>query len=794
MKKLRMMLTLLMVGLCSWQSAWAQEVAVTVSLAESGELGIEILRKHNPITEITSLTVQSGTLNDADWATLRSLTSLTTLDLRGVSNESMPNNQFNKSNNGCDADNLVTVWLPSNLKTIGDYAFSGQSSLVNVYIPNTLESLGKYAFNLCSALTSIGLDALPSSVTSIPEYCFYRCNNLGPFDIPEGVLSIEQNAFFECTLFKSTLPSTLKSLESQCFIRAGMENIDVVLPENINIKNATNVFASTQIKSIKFPTTFHDAPNNFINNCNNLKDVTLLTPTVLTNRAYNTDFLNGCTDPNLKVHVPAFLLEAYQLDSYFKDFTIIGDATIAADEFWTINADLKLSYNRMPASSNIILNQNNSLQVKGSEAQVFGDVITYGHSSINSTSQKYGNKDWSMIINTCDYVSITGTYKHKIETYGGKWYFFSLPFDFRVGDIVTDNDVKYAIRYYDGASRAASGTGSSWKDYGENDVVTAGTGFIIQTSSTTWVTFTAQANDSRNNVVSNSAFVKALADNDAATAADKGWNLVGNPWQSYYNIHKMNYTAPISVWTGSTYEAYSIADDDYAIRPNEAFFVQSPGSSTSITFPIDGRQLTDEIQSQIGARAYTDARKIVDLQIAYGELTDKTRLVVNPEASMDYEISCDASKMMSMDAKVPQIYSLGPDKTKYAINERPEDNKELQLGISFKQDGEYTLKAIRNSIGEVLLKDNETGITTDLSQNDYVFSAEIGIAEGRFRVTFGGKGNDGTTGINKINTNDDAIEEIFTLEGVRAGNSRDNLKKGVYIVRKGQQTQKIIIK
>ena len=191
MKKFRMMLTLLMVGLCSWQSAWAQGVEVTVeSIAEAGELGIEILKKHDPITEITSLTVQSGTLNDADWTTLRSLTSLTTLDLRGVSNESMPNNQFNKNNSGCDADNLVTVWLPLNLKTIGESAFSGQSSLVNVYIPSTLESLGQYAFNNCSALTSIGLDALPSSVTSIPEYCFYRCNNLGPFDIPEGVLSI----------------------------------------------------------------------------------------------------------------------------------------------------------------------------------------------------------------------------------------------------------------------------------------------------------------------------------------------------------------------------------------------------------------------------------------------------------------------------------------------------------------------------------------------------------------------------------------------------------------------------
>ena len=803
MKKLRMKLTLLMVGLCSWQSAWAQGVEVTVeSIAEAGELGIEILKKHDPINEVTSLTVQSGTLNDADWATIRSIPALTTLDLRGVSNESMPNHQFNKNNSGCDADNLVTVWLPSNLKTIGEYAFSRQSSLVNVYIPSTLESLGQYAFNNCSALTSIGLDALPSAITVIPRNCFDNCQALGSFTIPEGVTSIEQSAFQDCKQFSSTIPSTVISFGQAAFRNAAMNNIDVIINEGATISSnySNGTFSGTGIRSISLPSTFYNNPGGVISSCKNLTDIYLKSPTVLSNPGTGSswgDFLADVNLTNLTIHVPTHLLEAYKLDSYFKDYSnlIVGGATVGVGEAWTINAPLTLSYSRMPASSNIILNQNNSLQVKGSEAQVFDNVTTYGHTSYSQSWDKYSKKDWSMIINTCDNVSITGTYKHKIETYGGKWYFFSLPFDFRVGDIVTDNNVKYAIRYYDGAARAASGTGSSWKDYGENDVVTAGTGFIIQTSSTTWVTFTAQANDSRNNVVSNSAFVKALADNDAATAADKGWNLVGNPWQSYYNIHKVNYSAPISVWTGSTYEAYSIADDDYAIRPNEAFFVQSPGSSTSITFPIDGRQLTDEIQSQIGARAYTNSRKIFDLQIAYGELTDKTRLVVNPEASMDYEISCDASKMMSMDAKVPQIYSFGPDKTQYAINERPEDNCELHLGINIKQDGEYTLKAIRNSFGQVFLKDNETGITTDLEQNDYVFSAKTGTLESRFVVYFGSiGGNDDATGINTINSNDDAIEEIFTLDGVRVGNSRENLKKGVYIVRKGQKTQKIIIK
>jgi hypothetical protein len=231
-------------------------------------------------------------------------------------------------------------------------------------------------------------------------------------------------------------------------------------------------------------------------------------------------------------------------------------------------------------------------------------------------------------------------------------------------------------------------------------------------------------------------------------------------------------------------------DDDYAIRPNEAFFVQSPGSA-SITFPVDGRQLTSTIESQNASRAlFGSDRKILDVQIAYGEMTDKTRLVVNPEASLDYELSCDAGKIMSMDADAPQIYSLGLNNTQYAINERPAENGELNLGVVFRHKGEYIISAVRNSMGEVFLKDNETGIATDLSKNSYSFSANAGTTESRFTLSF----SRGTTGINTLDVNDDAQEEVFTLDGQRVAGSRESLKKGVYVIRKGQQTQKVIIK
>lgn len=446
----------------------------------------------------------------------------------------------------------------------------------------------------------------------------------------------------------------------------------------------------------------------------------------------------------------------------------------------------------MAGSPDIILRRSSSLQLKGDAAQAFGNVLTYGHSNSSSSSNKYGATDWSMILNTCDNVSVSGTFEHKIQTYAKKWYFFSLPFDFKVSDIETGDNVKYAIRYYDGASRAANNAANNnWKNYSSNDIVPAGTGFILQTSAETWVTFKAQNNASKQYAMSNNPFVKSLADNSSEQAAHKGWNLVGNPWQSYYNIHKLNYTAPISVWTGSTYAAYSLIDDDYAIRPNEAFFVQSPGSSATITFPVDGRQLTKDIASQNASRRRSPAeqsRWLVDVQIENDEqLTDKTRLVVNPKASMDYEVECDASKFMSMDENAPQIYSLDGDDTQYAINERPLGNGELPLGIVIRKAGQYTISAVRNDMGQVLLKDLETGITTDLQLNGYCFDAKEGSNARRFVLSFNGSE---ATGISNATKAEVTTPEIYTLDGRHAIQAT----KGFYVVRKGQQTEKMIVK
>ena len=50
--------------------------------------------------------------------------------------------------------NFITVKLPSTLKRIGDFAFTGCTSLESVSIPDSVEYIGYGAFALCTSLVN----------------------------------------------------------------------------------------------------------------------------------------------------------------------------------------------------------------------------------------------------------------------------------------------------------------------------------------------------------------------------------------------------------------------------------------------------------------------------------------------------------------------------------------------------------------------------------------------------------------------------------------------------------------
>ena len=776
---------------------------ITVNLTQAGSLGTEVLYNVDHIKDVRKLVVK-GNMNDDDWLRMNMMDNLFELDLTDANVESLPRvspgSYFHKiklpkvlkeiQSSALSSTLLDEIEFPDGLVSIGEAAFS-QTRIREAVIPQTVSNVGERAFAYNESLKKV---VWPTQVKAIPINCFLNDYAMTTIDIPEGVTTISDYAFKYNYSCKFELPSTIKWIGREAF-----EDADQI--EVLNIPNNTTIgyraFANcpklksvtigegvsfkdyygyatfsncTKLEEIVFPTSYSSiAYSGMLSGCTSLKKVTFKSPTMVNGAEYKSFFSGLGTD--IQVYVPSYLVNTYKLDSYWYNYNIMGFST-ADISSWNIQKALTFySQDRFEGTPSIVISGGGSWTINGDQTQQIDDFTTY-----YSTSSSGLHSSSARVVSNCDNVQINGTYTHQYYAYNsnssgsnkGRWHFISLPFDIKVSEITCSDDARFAIRYYDGANRALNGTGGNWKDYATDAVITAGTGFIVQASKDCTFYFKSLENASKQNAVSNKLFTKALDANPSEQASNKGWNLVGNPWQSYYNIHKLNFTAPITIYNGysKTYSAKSVIDDDYAILPNQAFFVQCPDGVSSISFPVDGRQTTNVIESQNGARASeqgTNSRQLIDLELSSGELSDNTRVVFSEAASTAYETTCDASKFFEAGSDCPQVFTI-EDNELLAINERPVDNGTVLVGVLLPADGTYTFSAPRYQTSHVLLYDRDTDIETDLATGSYTFSAFGGYDLTRFVLSTGGIS---VTNVNALRKAQDTGDQWYNLNGQR---------------------------
>lgn len=784
---------------------------VPATTTVEGQLGTEVLKLIDPISKVKKIVI-TGVIGADDWTTIGLMVNAFSIDMSGATaTAGIPKSMFTKSK----FPFLHSMKLPQGLPSIGDYAFQNSDIEGDITFPATLTSIGYAAFQhtkitgayMSEGLTSLGSYAFchcyylenatwPASAATIPYYCFQDDYNLRTFDIPEGVQEIQGSAFNNCWTFNPRFPNSLRNIGGEAFYNTATDELHI--SEKMTVGN--EAFSNCKyLTYAEWPTTFSaitSLTNQVVRNCPKLSTVKLMSPTVVTYPSQ--DFFYGNTLGNITLLVPDFLVDSYKLDPYWYKCNVEGFSSADITD-WQVTQPLTLNAGqRIGGTPNLLFKNKASLTVSGDDVQTIGNMNIYFSPIqfeyyVTNYGWKYLNQHYDFMLSNTNKVNITGKLTETVFTNEKTWYFLTMPFDMKVGDIVAKDYVtgtvtSFAIRYYDGASRATNGNSGNWRNYTAEDIIPAGTGFIYQTAKAATSSFIAQNNASKQYILSNNEFVKALAANPSEVTANKGWNLVGNPWQTYYNIHKLNFTAPITVWDmdKKQYAAYSIIDDDYAIKPLEAIFVQCPDEVSSISFPIDGRQLTNKIESQSAAPAFGEAantRRLIDIELTDGEQSDKTRFVLNPNAKMDYETCCDASKFFSLDASVPQIYTI-QNGVQMAINERPANDGIVKLGIKIPAQGTYTIKSERNDMPEAVLVDNQNGTETTLTAEGYTFTADAGSVENRFELHLI-SGN--TTGIENLNQSHAAGEGIyFNMNGQRV----DALQKGIYIV----NGKKVIIK
>ena len=167
---------------------------------------------------------------------------------------------------------ITTLEIPSNVTSIGDFAFCNFKSLTTLKIPSNIISIGKSAFQSCSGLTNLDIT---SSNTSIGAYSFAICSSLKNLNLPFGVNSIPEGAFSGCSsLTNLNLPSSITSIGNAAFSACNsLTNID--LPSSITSIGNGAFSGCSSLTSINLPTGITSIGDYAFMNCSNLTSVNL---------------------------------------------------------------------------------------------------------------------------------------------------------------------------------------------------------------------------------------------------------------------------------------------------------------------------------------------------------------------------------------------------------------------------------------------------------------------------------------------------------------------------------------
>lgn len=802
---------------------------ITVTMTKAGEFAQLLLQQTDNWYRVNELTVV-GELNVDDLNVFKRMKQLTKLDLSRAVIANIPNQFDGASSTGNNryGFNILEELILPEVNSIGEYAFAEcyrlkriTMSKVNsigygafsrlgasqITLPEGITSIAAYAF-YCSDLEGV---AIPSSMTEISNYCFKSCSRLKSVSIPASVTKIGYEAFRETGLTSVDLPG-VNVIGTRAFYNCKKLS-NVTFAEGLASMDDEPFYGCTSLTEIDLPSTFKSMTYRAFYGCTNVKKVIsrAVTPPTHNN---NYSILDGCDKTDVKLYVPAMSIDQYRTESgwktfytilpledktsfaYIYDYATIDDATEFSDD-----SEIMIDWRQQ--------NRNGSTQYycgaldyNGTSTlsmHYYSQYHYMGRSSSNNP-YSYDAHFTSLIPNGTMRSDNVQTTLRVYDT--GTWYFISLPYDVKVSDITYTDGAQFAIRRYSGSNRAMQ-TGSTWVNLTADDTMNAYEGYILRCNKQNAdFTFPAINNTNKNKVFEKESVVMPLVEYLSEFEHNRSWNLIGNPYPCYYDIRRMDFTAPITVWNrySQRYDAYSPVDDSYILHPAQSFFVQRPVDQATITFDKAGRQknaTVQNLQANARKRAATNSnRKIFNVLMSNGTIEDHTRFVVNNKATLSYELDKDAAKFIANENTAILVYTI-EDGVKYAINERPMADGVVSLGFYANEDGNYSILLNTKEDDNIILIDHETNIETKLSE-EYHFTAKAGYNNNRFTLLF-----DGATGIGEINVENGAVSAnspytVYTIDGRLVGNYdagiTANLSKGIYIIDSKDVKRKIVVK
>lgn len=686
---------------------------VTVFLEEAGTLKTKLEELNVPVYGVPELKI-SGPMNTEDFKVIREMSVLRKIDLAKVMSDG---------------------------NRLPDYTFSGHGNLEEVILPETIETIDYRAFSECSSLKSIDFSPL-SHLRSIAHYAFENAGITSVDFSKTSLASIGERAFGGCSITGDLLfPATLNDIGSRAFSSAVLSSIKLKSPDKVYLNG--NAFESTDKTTCKVyvPKGLKETykADKYWSAFQNMEEFGWLVKATTNNEYAGRVEGAGAYETGETVVLKAIVNnDKASFDGWYEN-----DKKISTEPEWTFvmgEADRSLEARFYSE----IMTFDGEDYVMSDQNKVDGPAVLLHSGSLTVE----GNEVWkpksfayyqgaSLLV---DSEIQTEAISFNWDVWSNYWHFVSFPYDLKMSEIkLTSSDARFVVREYDGKSRADKGVGASWRQLSDSETLKANTGYIIQFNSGDGMAdaFTTKTGDMKA-LLNRASVTIPLNTYASANVMDANWNFVGNPYPAYYSVERLfadGLDATVTVWSPdlNNYEYYTQDDKDVYLTPLTAFFVQK--KTSNLVFNPEGRvaALPRETQAASALRS-VDNRQVVNLLLAGEKASDRTRVVFNEEASMEYEIGLDAAKFSSPNKDAASFYSLDKDGNRLAINERPVADGVVRLGCVLPAKGSYTI-SLKEKIGKgIQLVDKQTGAVCDLNQEAYTFEAEAGTLSDRFEL------------------------------------------------------------
>ena len=407
------------------------------------------------------------------------------------------------------------------------------------------------------------------------------------------------------------------------------------------------------------------------------------------------------------------------------------------------------------------------------------------------------------------------------EPTAGRWYLIAYPWvkSQEIEDVGHLTNNTYDLYRFDQASenewqnyKATDGNGQPL--HSDFDSLVNGRGYLYANSNNVMLNFWGQPYIGDGKVTLSRVEGKPLI----------GWNLIGNPWTESARID-----AGKPFYRMNAAGTELVADMNHYIDSTEGIFVYAAENGEKVTFTPRGK-VFGFMESSNSSKA-SKSQLVLDLKqlSTLNSLPQAANTAESINESEQLSTVTDRAIVLMGEGETLPKFQINPSSTKLYIAQETEKyaiacsngQSEIQLGFKAAANGTYSLTASGNSelseISEYLhLIDRLTGADIDLlSTPTYTFTARTTDSESRFLLRFSEKAVedidgwtpsafahlDGDciviTGEGTLQAYDVMGRELFSREikneELRMKNS-DFPGTGVYILRLGEKSQKIVIK